>query len=432
MHVQWRRYAEKFPDVPIVEANLDAKAALVGRVGLSLLSCGTGAFRVRSAMNTMSTALGLTCNVNIGLVSLDYTCFDDESFYSQSLSLTGTGVNTTKLHRLESFVREFAREGKNRTAAELNDELDAVDSAPGLHTPLILGLSSALACMAFTFLLGGGPIEMLCAFFGAGVGNYLRSRMGGKKLTLFSCIFVSVSAACLVYAALLAALEGIFHVSNAHQAGYICAMLFIIPGFPFITSGIDLAKQDMRSGLERLAYAVMIVVVATVTAWVLALILGLKPVAFPEYAIAPAVKITLWLIFSFCGVFGFSMMFNSSVLMASTAAAIGAVSNTLRLILANYAGLPPAVAAFLGALTAGLLASAMKNRLGYPRISITVPSIVIMVPGLFFYRAVYNLGTEAIGASAESFAAALMILLAIPLGLVAARILTDRSFRYCS
>ena len=38
-------------------------------------------------------------------------------------------------------------------------------------------------------------------------------------------------------------------------------MLFIIPGFPFITSGIDLAKLDMRSGLERLAYSLIIVIV---------------------------------------------------------------------------------------------------------------------------------------------------------------------------
>ena len=47
-------------------------------------------------------------------------------------------------------------------------------------------------------------------------------------------------------------------------------MLFIIPGFPFITSGIDLAKLDMRSGLERLAYAVLIILVATMTAWIMA------------------------------------------------------------------------------------------------------------------------------------------------------------------
>ena len=32
--------------------------------------------------------------------------------------------------------------------------------------------------------------------------------------------------------------------------------------FPFITSGIDLAKLDMRSGMERLMYALIIVLVS--------------------------------------------------------------------------------------------------------------------------------------------------------------------------
>mgnify|MGYP000503097865 CR=1 FL=1 len=51
-------------------------------------------------------------------------------------------------------------------------------------------------------------------------------------------------------------------------------MLFIIPGFPFITSGIDLAKLDLRSGMERMMYSVIIISVATMTAWVLAMVLG--------------------------------------------------------------------------------------------------------------------------------------------------------------
>lgn len=63
-----------------------------------------------------------------------------------------------------------------------------------------------------------------------------------------------------------------------HEAGYICAMLFIIPGFPFITSGIDLAKLDMRSGVERFTYALIVVLVATMSAWIMALILHLQPV----------------------------------------------------------------------------------------------------------------------------------------------------------
>ena len=92
----------------------------------------------------------------------------------------------------------------------------------------------------------------------------------------------SVALACLVYAGSIQLIEEIFSVSSSHEAGYICSMLFIIPGFPFITSGIDFAKQDMRSGLERLIYAVMIIVVATVTAWAMALLLNLQPEEFPS------------------------------------------------------------------------------------------------------------------------------------------------------
>ena len=72
------------------------------------------------------------------------------------------------------------------------------------------------------------------------------------------------------------------------------------------------------------------------------------------------------------------------------------------------------------------------ERSGYPRITITVPSIVIMVPGLYFYRAVYDLGTMNLGDSASWLAASLLIVIALPLGLICARILTDGSFRRCT
>ena len=114
------------------------------------------------------------------------------------------------------------------------------------------------------------------------------------------------------------------------------------------------------------------------------------------------------------------------------AAVIGALSNTLRLELVSLAGFPPAAAAFFGALTAGLLASVYKQRSGYPRITITVPSIVIMVPGLYFYRAIYNLGILSLTDSATWFANAILIIVALPLGLIFARIITDKTFRYCT
>ena len=118
--------------------------------------------------------------------------------------------------------------------------------------------------------------------------------------------------------------------------------------------------------------------------------------------------------------------------MAATAACIGAVANTLRLELVDFTGMPSAAAAFIGALTAGLLASIIKRNRGYPRISLTVPSIVIMVPGLYLYRAIYNFGIMSLTEAVSWFAAAIMIIVSLPLGLIFARILTDRTFRYCT
>ena len=174
------------------------------------------------------------------------------------------------------------------------------------------------------------------------------------------------------------------------------------------------------------------ILVATMKAWIMSVLLHLQPVQFPALSLRLREEIVFRLLASFGGVFGFSLMFNSPRNLAVCAALIGAVTNTFRLELVSLAGFPPAVAAFLGALLSGLLASCLKSAAGYPRISVTVPSIVIMVPGLYFYRAIYNLGILSLMDSATWFADAILIIVALPLGLIFARIVTDKTFRYCT
>ena len=433
MDILWHEYTDQTGEnKPVTEASLTEKASIIGRVGIMLLSCGTGAWRVRSSMNALAEVMGITCTADIGLLSIEYTCFDGEEGFTQSLCLTNTGVNTSKLNRLENFIRDFEVEGKHMSGEQLHSFLDNIEKIHGLYSPIALGFAAALACGGFTFLLGGGPIEMLCAFIGAGIGNFIRCKLSKHHFTLFLCIVSSVSAACLVYAGVLKIAELLLGISIQHEAGYICAMLFIIPGFPFITSGIDLAKLDMRSGIERLNYALIIILVATMTAWIMALLLHLQPVDFMKISLPVWGWILFRILASFCGVFGFSIMFNSPVRLAEVAAAIGAIANTLRLELVDIAKFPPAAAAFIGALTAGILASLIKNKVGYPRISVTVPSIVIMVPGLYLYKGFYNLGMMSLAVSASWFASAILIIAALPLGLIFARILTDKTFRYCT
>lgn len=430
MQIPWRELADKEANNLVVNASLKEKTIIVGRVGLIMLSCGTGAWRVREAMNTMARILKVYCSADIGLISISYTCFDDVNSYTESLSLKSSGVNTDKLTNMQQFVTMFQNEGAFLKVKDVHRLLDRIDAKKGNYTPILLGLAAALACCSFVFLLGGGPVEMLCTFFGAGLGNYTRAKMNGKHLTMFAGLAAGVAVACLTYLIFSRGLELIFHINVAHEAGYIGAMLFAIPGFPFITSGLDLAKSDMRSGIERLVHAISIIVIATLVGWLVALASDLKPDSFLPLGLGPWLICLFRIPASFCGVFGFSVMFNSPVKMAATAGLIGAVANTLRLELVDLTPLPAAAAAFIGALTAGILASLFHKRMGYPRISLTVPAIVIMVPGLYMYRAMYYIGVGNISNGAQWFVSAMMIVLCLPLGLIVARMLMDRDWRH--
>ena len=155
MDILWHEYADKNDNTPITKAPLPAKASIIGRVGIMMLACGTGAWRVRSSMNELSELMHITCTVDIGLMSINYTCFDGEDSFSQSLCLTNTGVNTSQLNRLEKFVLHFSEREITQSCEKIHSALDKIEEIHGLYTPPKLAIAAALACGAFTFLLGG-------------------------------------------------------------------------------------------------------------------------------------------------------------------------------------------------------------------------------------------------------------------------------------
>jgi len=432
MAVDWHDIADSEKNMPAVSASLKEKASLVSRVGLMMLSIGTGAWRVRASMNKIARALGIVCNADIGLLTIECTCFENGESFTNAVSISTTGINTDRLNELESFADGFQERAGKYSVEQFHQILDKFQSMPANYKAWNLALAAALACCGFTFLLGGGVVEMILAFFGAGVGQFLRKKLLERHITLLANVAAGVAAACCTYVLLMKAAVQLFDISDAHQAGYICSMLFIIPGFPLITGGIDLAKLDLRSGIERITYAVLIITVATLTGWVTALIFDYHPSDFAEQELPAWLMIICRLAASFCGVYGFSFLYNSKRRMAVIAGLIGMLANTLRLELIDYTEIPVPAAAFLGALTAGLLASAIKRFVGYPRITLTVPSIVIMVPGMFMYKGIYYLGLNDISTGSLWLSKAVLIVMSLPLGLIFARILTDKNFRKSS
>lgn len=325
------------------------------------------------------------------------------------------------------------------TVRQAHERLDLIERRKPLYSPLFSGFASAVACAAFVFLLGGGPYDMAGAFVGAGIGQWVRRQMLGRRINQFFATGVAVIIAALACVGTLR-LVGIFDpVALKHDTAYIGAILFVIPGFPLVTGGLDIAKLDFPSGVQRITYAFSIILVATLGGWAVARMVMLNPQGFEPMNLSPWLMAGLRMIAAFCGVWGFSVLFNSPQRMALVAAVIGALTDTMRLEMQDLLHVPPEMAAFLGAFLAGMLATVWRSsvrhgllppHLGYPRISLTVPSIVIMVPGLYMYRAMFYLGQfNTLNALDWAFRA-FMVIICLPIGLVTARVLTDRSWRY--
>lgn len=335
-------------------------------------------------------------------------------------------------------IGKTAEQSQGITVRQAHERLDMIERRKPLYSPAFAGLASACACASFVFLLGGGPFDMIGAFVGAGLGHWLRRRLFAHHLNQFFVTFVCVAVAALACTGTLR-LIGLFNpIALQHDTAYIGAMLFVIPGFPLITGGLDMAKIDFPSGVQRLTYVLCIILMATLAGWMVASIVHLNPQGFEPLGLNPVINCLLRMMFAFIGVWGFSVMFNSPQRMCLVAATIGLITDTLRLEIVDM-GVPAEAGAFIGAFLAGLLASAWRSavrhgllapHLGYPRICLTVPSIVIMVPGLYMYQAMFHLGQfDTLNALDWAFRA-FMVIICLPIGLAMARVVTDKSWRY--
>ncbi|MBH9983996.1 hypothetical protein DKK68_00265 [Bifidobacterium asteroides] len=378
-------------------------------------------------------------------VSADAVVKDSDS---GAVGSAATGLSATSQGRDSAAGRSASSDGSASpepqatggiTVRQAHERLDLIERRKPLYSPLFSGFASAVACAAFVFLLGGGPYDMAGAFVGAGIGQWVRRQMLGRRINQFFATGVAVIIAALACVGTLR-LVGIFDpVALKHDTAYIGAILFVIPGFPLVTGGLDIAKLDFPSGVQRITYAFSIILVATLGGWAVARMVMLNPQGFEPMNLNPWLMAGFRMIAAFCGVWGFSVLFNSPQRMALVAAVIGALTDTMRLEMQDLLHVPPEMAAFLGAFLAGMLATVWRSsvrhgllppHLGYPRISLTVPSIVIMVPGLYMYRAMFYLGQfNTLNALDWAFRA-FMVIICLPIGLVTARVLTDRSWRY--
>ncbi|KGM13151.1 threonine/serine exporter family protein [Cellulomonas bogoriensis] len=404
------------------------QSGAVLRVGKAMLASGTGSYRVKAAMQQVAQALGLDRHqAHVTLTEITSTSHRGPIFRTEVAEVRSIGVNSHRLAQLTDLCNGL-RPGA--TVEHINTELDRIEKIPPLYPALANASFAAMACGAFAYLNNGGPVEVTGVFMAAGVGQFVRRTFLHRHINHFGTTMIAAAAACLVYLAFVLTLDAVADGGGAsHQAGYVSAVLFLVPGFALVTGALDLAKLDFSAGVARTVYALTILTSAGFSVWAVSWLAGLDPAPAVPAEIPVLLGIAFRLLASFLGVLGFALMFNSPVRMALGAAAIGMVTNVLRLELADL-GVAIQASTMIATLLVGLLAAWVAPLIKVPRITVSVPAVVIMVPGAAVYRAIVGLNNGDVETAVYSGVQAVFVVISIAVGLAAARMLTDRAWAF--
>lgn len=408
---------------------MGVEADAVLRLGLLMVAAGTGGYRVIRAMKRAARAMGFDrLDAEISITSVVCTFHRGMSFRTVVATQPAPAVDSSRIEALEHLTHHLPNRMSANALTMCLD--DIVHSVTHRWSRPVLMVAAGAACAAFA-LLNYFPAEGAAAVaVAAACGQLVRMILASRHLNQLGVVAVAAATSCLVFYLLNWALP-LTHLpddARAFAAGYIAAVLYLIPGFPLFSSMLDLSRFDITAGLTRLCYAMAVITAATMSVALVSAMTGLSPLSID--APTPTARwYLLAAVASFVGVGGFALLFNSSRRMVLFAASIGVVANMVRLVMID-AGVQPQYAAYTGGVVVGLLGAVITARTTLPRITMTVPASVIMIPGTAMYRAVHFLNSGDIDQALSNAATAGLIIVWISAGLVTARILTDRDWAF--
>lgn len=403
------------------------QSRVVLRLGQMLLAAGAGSYRVKASMRTCAEAVGIEKHhAQVTFTEVVATAYANGTFRTELAEQRLLGVNADRIDRITNYLATI--EGAQVLVEDVDKALDEIERVKPLYGWLANALASGLACAAFAFLNAGGWVECSVVAIAAFVGQFLRRQMLKRHMNHFGVWMVCGGVAASVYILCVYLAQKYMGIEPTHQAGFISALLFLVPGFPLVTGIIDLVRHDFAGGIQRIVYVAMLVVSAGVAVWSISEAFNWS--VTPEYVVSlPAyIHFPLRFFTSFVAAFGFAMLFNSPPKVCAAAALIGAVINTGRIALAVELGMPVPAAVGLAALCAGLLAAAVAAKTRYSRVTLSVPAVVIMIPGVPLYRSLTYLNNGQTLEALEQLSTVLFTIVAIGIGLAISRMLTDRAW----
>ena len=392
------------------------------RFGAQTLRAGDTAFRVRQSMGAVARGMGIDAlSVQLGFGSITATARRGSETATLVREVGAPGVNTGRIEALNALASATPTA---MTPRELARKLAAIEGAPPRYSIAQISAAIGAACGAFAFLNGGTGLEVAAAAVSGGIGQCLRTLLLRRRFNQYvvtaMCALVASGVCSLIFAVALLAGFG----DARHTVGLVSSVLFLVPGFPLIASLLDLLQHETAAALTRLAYAMVLLLNAAFGLYFVIAVVGFSIETPPPLVLTEPLMLMLRALASFSGACSFAILYNTSWRTVLYVGVLAAIGNEIRLALHDSGlALPPA--SLLAAFAVGLMASQARRWLKEARITLTIPGVIMMVPGLYAFEALVQFKQGEILAALGEAVMVGFIVGAMAMGLAVARFVSQ-------
>jgi uncharacterized membrane protein YjjP (DUF1212 family)/uncharacterized membrane protein YjjB (DUF3815 family) len=408
--------------------HLIRRSDAVLKAGTMMLGAGTSSRRVKAVMRAVASALDIdSLQAQVTFTDIVATVVRRGIFRTQVAEVTKPGVNAERIALLHHLSGSLT---PHMSVADVDARLAAIEGRRPLYPTWLLTILAALACASIARLNNGGWLEAGAVLPASAMAFVLHRFMGRHQVNLIASVVISTVAASSLYLLFYWLAQG-GHAGVAPRltAGFVGSVIFLVPGFPLVTGGLDVVRLDLEAGVARLAYAALVMLAMGIGIWGVASLAGVSPDAVPPLGVSAA---SLWFMrgaASFVAVLGWAAMFSAPRGVALASALIAVAGNALRLGLLD-AGWAPHVATFFGALLIGLACHVVGWVSRLPVLIMTVPTLLVMIPGAPGVRALMYFNSGSLMDALGNGIVVVLQAIAMVAGLAAAMMLTDPEWAF--
>lgn len=349
-------------------------ASLCVLLGRTLFNFGATTQRIHDSVAYLARYLGCEVDMLLSYDALLISVNDGETLRTRiDSSSRFAGLNLPGLVKISLWLRSLP--DSRPSPVQLERELTALRDEPISHNPMAQAIAAACAGAAFCIVNGGDPVSWICSAAGSALIFAARRKLIAGKFNIYVAIFASALAGSLVSGFLGRMLN-----TRTPAITLIAPLLFMVPGVPLITGGIDIIRNHVTLGVARIGFALAVLIALCLGVGLTLPILRLS--SDPPFSLVGPWQIFLVSAAGALAAGALACLNNGGTSLIALCALGGLTARLIRAI-ANVSGLDVITASLIGVICSTVVIGFIADRLRWPAIVATVMAALPMVPGYF-------------------------------------------------